>query len=167
MDEQNQQPVNDQPVNDQPVNDQPVVETPVEEAPVEPVAPVTAPETPVVEEIPTEPEPTPTTPVAEEKPIEPSPAPEVPTTDAPAGDSEDKEMTIGKYKVKIVKHLCIGAASCVAISPNVYELDGENIAVFKEGATDTDENTLAAAQSCPTKAIIITDTETGQQVWPV
>ena len=42
----------------------------------------------------------------------------------------------------------------------------ENKAVILEGADDTPENLLMAAQSCPTKAIIITDTETGEQVWP-
>ncbi len=164
MDDQNQQPT-----NDQPVSDQPVAETPPVEQPTEPVVPTPAPEAPVVEEQPVEPvvpTPAPEAPATEDKP-EPTPAPEAPATNTPTNDSEDKEMQIGKYKVKIVKHLCIGAASCVAISPNVYELDSENIAVFKEGATDTDENTLAAAQSCPTKAIIITDSETGQQVWPV
>ncbi len=81
-------------------------------------------------------------------------------------ESEDKEMIIGQYRIKIIKHLCIGAASCVAISPDVYELNDENIAVFKNGATDQQENLLAAAQSCPTKAIEIYDKDTGDKVWP-
>lgn len=80
---------------------------------------------------------------------------------------EDKEIVIGQYRVKIIKHLCIGAASCVAVSPEVFELDGENIAVFKNGGTDTEDNLLAAAQSCPTKAIEIFDKDTGAQVWPM
>jgi ferredoxin len=75
-------------------------------------------------------------------------------------------VTIGKYKVKVDRGLCIGAASCVAVSPGVFELDKENKAIFKEGANDTLENILMAAQSCPTKAIIVIDTETGKQVWP-
>ena len=66
----------------------------------------------------------------------------------------------------MVRHLCIGAASCVAVSPAVFQLDSENKAVVPDGAEDVPENILLAAQSCPTKAIIITDTETGQQVWP-
>ena len=78
-----------------------------------------------------------------------------------------KEVTIGKYKVKIIRHLCIGAASCVAISPNVFALDGSNIAVFKDGGIDSDDDILAAAQSCPTKAIELFDAATGAKVWPL
>lgn len=76
-----------------------------------------------------------------------------------------EEIQIGKYKIKVIKSLCIGAASCVAISPNIFKLDSENKAVILEGQ-DSLENILMAAQSCPTKAIIITDTETNTQVWP-
>jgi len=79
--------------------------------------------------------------------------------------TEDKEIQIGKYKVKVIKSLCIGAASCVAVSPNIFQLDSENKAIILEGQ-DLPENILMAAQSCPTKAIIITDTETNTQVWP-
>ena len=37
----------------------------------------------------------------------------------------DKEVQIGKYKVKVIKSLCIGAASCIAVSPNIFKADGE------------------------------------------
>ena len=74
---------------------------------------------------------------------------------------------LGKYKGKVIRSACIGAASCIAISPNVFELDGESKAVIKNGATDSEQNILMAAQACPTKAIEIVDTETGQKVWPV
>lgn len=80
--------------------------------------------------------------------------------------AEDKEVMVGKYKIKVIRHLCIGAASCVAVSPNVFQLDSENKAIVPDGAEDVPENILLAAQSCPTKAIIVIDTETGQQVWP-
>lgn len=75
-------------------------------------------------------------------------------------------VQIGKYKVEVVRDLCIGAASCIALSPTVFELDSENKAVILENAEDSEENVVLAAQSCPTKAIIITDTETGEAVWP-
>ena len=80
---------------------------------------------------------------------------------------EDKVVQIGKYQVKVIRSLCIGAASCVAVSPDTFELDDEKKAVIKGESKDTLENILLAAQSCPTKAIIVTDTETNQQVWPL
>lgn len=88
-------------------------------------------------------------------------------TGAQPAMTEDKEIIVGKYRMKILRHLCIGAASCVAISPDVYELDSGNIAIFKADAHDTEDNLLAAAQSCPTKAIEIFDNETGAKVWPL
>lgn len=81
-------------------------------------------------------------------------------------DTEDKVIQVGKYKVQVKRAECIGAASCVAFSPTVFELDGENKAVILDGADDTAENLLMAAQSCPTKAIVVTDVETGEVVWP-
>jgi ferredoxin len=87
------------------------------------------------------------------------------TKQSPAAD-EDKTVQVGKYKIKVIRSLCIGAASCVAVSPAVFQLDDKSKAVVPDGATDIPENILMAAQSCPTKAIVIIDTETGQQVWP-
>lgn len=75
-------------------------------------------------------------------------------------------MTVGKYKIKVDRDLCIGAASCVAIADKTYILDNENKAVVHTDSTNSPEEILMAAQSCPTKAIIIIDTETGKQVWP-
>jgi ferredoxin len=83
-----------------------------------------------------------------------------------AAGGGDREVQVGKYKVKVIRDLCIGAASCVAVSPNVFVLDGENKATVPDGANDVPENILMAAQACPTKAIVIMDTETGQQIWP-
>ena len=84
-------------------------------------------------------------------------------------------------KLKVDRNLCIGAASCVAIYPDVFSLDAENKAVLakKGGVKDSNEtnvteldvaavddnNLLLAAQSCPTKAIFLYD-ETGKQVYP-
>jgi|WetSurMetagenome_2_1015567.scaffolds.fasta_scaffold1690824_1 ferredoxin len=89
-----------------------------------------------------------------------------PSQPAQSAQPEDKEVQVGKYKIKVIRSLCIGAASCVAVSPNVFQLDQESKAIIPENANDLPENILMAAQSCPTKAIIIIDTETGAQVWP-
>lgn len=79
---------------------------------------------------------------------------------------QDKQVQIGKYKIKVIKSDCIGAATCVAVSPSVFKLGEDKKAEVLEGGLDEDTNILTAAQSCPTKAIVITDAETGKQIWP-
>ncbi len=74
---------------------------------------------------------------------------------------------VGKYTVKVIREKCISAATCVAIAPGVFELDEEQIAVIISQDGNDDETKLLAAQSCPTAAIIVTDNETGKQVWPI
>lgn len=72
-----------------------------------------------------------------------------------------------KYKVEILRDVCIGAATCVAAAPDAFELDNDNIAVLKdEWEKTSDEEILQAAESCPVQAIILKDKETGKQVFP-
>jgi ferredoxin len=73
---------------------------------------------------------------------------------------------IGKYKVEVIRAKCISAGSCEAIAPDVFGLDEENLAYVISQDGHDDETKLLAAQSCPTHAIIVTNTETGEQVWP-
>lgn len=87
------------------------------------------------------------------------------------------------YKVKVDRMLCIGAASCVAVAPNTFDLDSEGKAVIKKkdgsqtsnfinysDINDNETNILNAAKSCPVNAIIIVEVdEKGnelRQVWP-
>jgi len=73
-----------------------------------------------------------------------------------------------KYNVKIIRDLCIGVATCVAVAPKVFKLDVENKAILIEGwEAESPEVILQAAQVCPTEAIIIITDEDGRQVWPV
>ena len=73
---------------------------------------------------------------------------------------------IGKYKVEVIREKCISAASCVALAPEVFKLDEEDIAVIISQDGNDDDAKLLAAQSCPTMAVIVTDTETNKQIWP-
>ena len=84
----------------------------------------------------------------------------VPPTAPSASLAEGK-----KYKVTVLRDKCIGAASCVAIAPKVFQLDGEQKAIVIS-QDELDDMKLLAAQSCPTAAIVITDVATGEQVWP-
>ncbi|MEK7173897.1 MAG: ferredoxin [Patescibacteria group bacterium] len=68
-------------------------------------------------------------------------------------------------KLFIDRDLCIGAASCMAVAPDVFELDAEHKAIVKNPKGADDETILLAAQSCPTRAIIVYD-EQGNQIYP-
>jgi len=85
-----------------------------------------------------------------------------------------------KY-IKVDRDLCIGAASCVAVYPEIFQLDEENKAIIlkKEGPADSeytsvdllacsnvdDDQLLLSAQSCPTAAIFLYG-EDGTQLYP-
>ena len=76
---------------------------------------------------------------------------------------EKKPLKIGKIVVD--RNLCIGAASCIAVAPGVFELDSENKAVVYNDKGADDEAILLAAKSCPTQAILVFDEE-GYQIYP-
>lgn len=77
----------------------------------------------------------------------------------------DKPRAPKIAKIYVDRDLCIGAASCVAIAPGVFQLDEENKAYVVDQHSADNETILLAAQSCPTKAIILIDEE-GKQVYP-
>lgn len=68
-------------------------------------------------------------------------------------------------KIIVDLDLCIGAASCVAVSPDTFQLNSENKAEVLDPNSADDEAVKAAAQSCPTKAIIL-KAKGGSQVYP-
>lgn len=85
-----------------------------------------------------------------------------------------------KLHIKVDPDLCIGAASCVTIAPETFQLNAENKAdVLDHGQApdgakyerwvevtqDEKENMILAAQSCPTLAVYIFD-ESGKQLFP-
>lgn len=84
--------------------------------------------------------------------------------DPPKADQTSKGVKIGK--IVIDRNLCIGAASCIAVAPGVFELDSENKAVVHNDHGATDEEILLAAKSCPTRAILVFD-EDGNQIYPI
>ena len=87
---------------------------------------------------------------------------EQPQSQAPQGQTSQSNPN---YRIEVKRDLCIGAASCVAIAPETFALDDENIAIVKNETGSPYEAILAAAQACPTKAIYVYD-KNGKQVWP-
>ncbi len=58
---------------------------------------------------------------------------------------------------------CAAHGDCVDVAPAVFALDGDVAEVI---GTDQDAVILAAAEACPSVAIVVTDAETGDQVYP-
>lgn len=68
-------------------------------------------------------------------------------------------------KIKILREKCISAGTCVAIAPDVFELDDEGKAVLINPDGADEQTIIDAAKSCPTQAIEIYD-DKGKQVVP-
>lgn len=63
--------------------------------------------------------------------------------------------------INISRELCIGAAPCVAIAGDVFQLDEEGKAILIGPSVD-DANTQLAAEACPVRAIFIYDDQQKQ-----
>jgi curved DNA-binding protein CbpA len=76
----------------------------------------------------------------------------------------------GRFHIIIEPALCMAFGSCETLAPNVFEVDKDKMinpkAKLKSETGDDFEKILAAAQTCPTKAIIIRDRYTGKQIYP-
>lgn len=68
-------------------------------------------------------------------------------------------------RIEVDRELCIGAATCVTLLPEVFELDGENKAVVKPGQVAKNEDIINAAKSCPVLAIYLYNMA-GKRIYP-
>ncbi len=71
-----------------------------------------------------------------------------------------------KLKITVDRNSCIGAASCVAIAPEVFELDDDNKSVVINSNNSDKETILQAAKACPSEAITVVDEQTNSQLYP-
>ena len=69
-------------------------------------------------------------------------------------------------KIEVDRPKCIGAANCTGIAPKTFELDGSKKAVVKDPSAHDDETLFEAAESCPTEAIRLFDSKTGEKLFP-
>lgn len=76
----------------------------------------------------------------------------------------------GRFQITIEDSLCLAFGSCETLAPKVFVLEKNkriNPKVRVESETGANfESILAAAQTCPTKAIKIIDRYTGEQIYP-
>jgi molecular chaperone DnaJ len=76
----------------------------------------------------------------------------------------------GRFQITVEPSLCLAFGSCETLAPSVFVLEQNkriNPKVRIESETaESFESILAAAQTCPTKAIKIVDRYTGEQIYP-
>jgi ferredoxin len=73
---------------------------------------------------------------------------------------------MAKLKISVNKSRCIASGDCVETAPAVFEFDagGKSEVANQTGAPDG--TIIAAARSCPVKAITVVNEETGEQLFP-
>ncbi|MBI3859589.1 MAG: ferredoxin [Thaumarchaeota archaeon] len=80
-----------------------------------------------------------------------------------------------RVRVKTDWNLCMGSASCTELAPGVFRLDwSKKKSVFDPAPLEMLEDkdaapgdTFRAAQSCPYRAIIMEDADTGERLFPL
>jgi ferredoxin len=79
--------------------------------------------------------------------------------------SEVVERVVHGLRVVIDRELCVGFGDCVKEAPEGFELDADNIAVFRNPDTVEREQLLRACDACPVDAITVWDAA-GRQLVP-
>lgn len=70
----------------------------------------------------------------------------------------------GKIEVRIDRTTCMGSGNCQFWAPNVFDLDGEGVAVVVNSEGDPEEKVVLAARGCPTQSITVF--RDGEQIAP-
>jgi curved DNA-binding protein CbpA len=90
-----------------------------------------------------------------------------PTTTTIPGSLDISE---NRFHIKVEPSLCMAFGSCETLAPKVFVVEKDKMLnpkakVVSQTAEDFDA-IFAAAETCPTKAIIIIDRNTGEQIFP-
>jgi ferredoxin len=78
-----------------------------------------------------------------------------------------EERTFGDVTIKIDRDACIGSGNCTKVAPEVFELDDELVATFRDAETgEIDrEKLIEAARVCPVYALYAINAQ-GEQEAP-
>ena len=71
-----------------------------------------------------------------------------------------------KLKVQVVTDKCQGYGACAKVSPEVFSLDADKKAQVGDPSLAAEDLVLRAARSCPYRAVIVVDKESGEQLIP-
>ena len=73
---------------------------------------------------------------------------------------------MASLKVTVNKSRCISSGDCVETAPAVFQLDADEKSDVVNPSGAPEATILAAARSCPVKAITVVNEETGEQLFP-
>ncbi len=71
-----------------------------------------------------------------------------------------------RIKVWVDQTRCIGSGQCVDTAPGVFALDESGKAIVIDPDGEGEEVIWEAAEGCPVSAIILEDSDTGEQLYP-
>lgn len=75
-----------------------------------------------------------------------------------------------RLRVNVDQSLCIGCCSCETIAPNVFEINrrarSNPKSTVKDEAGAGVNRIMNAAETCPTKAILVDNVDTGERLYP-
>jgi molecular chaperone DnaJ len=82
----------------------------------------------------------------------------------------DLDTPKGRFHIIVEPSLCMAFGSCETLAPKVFVIE-KNKRINPKARIESEiganiESILAAAQTCPTKAIKIIDRYTGEQIFP-
>ena len=79
--------------------------------------------------------------------------------------SDIVEKNISGLTIKIERMTCIASEDCIAVAPDLFEFDDEQICSFKENTVGIQQDVIIEACSvCPVNALIVYDEEGIQKV---
>lgn len=80
--------------------------------------------------------------------------------------SDYLERKFGDLTVRIDTDACMGNESCIAVAPEIFELDDDRISRFRDASGGVDrQRIIEACQVCPVDALIVLDAE-GREIVP-
>jgi ferredoxin len=77
--------------------------------------------------------------------------------------ADDNGAALPHWRVRIDQRVCVGSATCVAMAPGQFVFDDEDRSRPVREISDPDDALLTAAEMCPTGALTVIDTLTGQE----
>lgn len=76
------------------------------------------------------------------------------------------EKVLHDLRIRIDRSLCVGFGDCVAVAPDLFVLDDEGIAIFRDTAAQVERDVvLEACRACPVDALTALDPD-GRQIAP-